>query len=324
MRSEWAVAAGLVVAVAGAAAAEPLVGPAVGNADVLVSEGSKLYNHKQVAQAAESFLKATRANPAAVQAYLLLARSHLAAKQLTRACYEYRAYLKSTPDGPDRKKAQSESDLCERQLKGAKGQPRDPGPQYVELRATFFAALERRELLGAGSASEALRALVREGFVSPELGDMAAKLHDAAIEAADKLHQRVLAHASVTEAELRTARPLYQLAVDVGPAPADYLAKSAFLDGVAAYAGGDFKRSESLFAEAAKAASYGNEYKYHRAMALYRGGDQKGALAALEADLPDDPRTAVLRVALAAGKSPEAGADELEKLLFSKRFPAVK
>jgi hypothetical protein len=323
MRSSAALAA-LGLALSGAAWAEPLVGPSVGNADVLLSEGSKLYNQKQPAKAAEAFLKATRANPAAVQAYLQLARSHLAAKQLTRACYEYRAYLKAAPDSPERKKAQGESDLCDRQLKGAKGQPADPAPKYVELRAAFFAALEKKVLLGASSAAEALRALVTEGFVGVELGDMAAKLHAAAVETAEALHKRALAREAVATEELKTARPLYLLAADVGAAPADYPAKSAFLDGLASMAGGDYRQAELQFSEAAKADPAATEYKYYRAMALYRSGDRRAALAAMQADLPDDPRTAVLRVELARGDSGEAGAAELEKLLFTKRYPPAK
>ena len=323
MRSRFALAAsGLVLSAT--VLAQPLVGPSVGNADVLLSEGSKLYNQKQPAKAADAFLKATRANPAAVQAYLQLARSHLAAKQLTRACYEYRAYLKAAAETPERKKAQGESELCDRQLKGAKGQPPDPAPGYVEQRAAFFAALEKKSLLGPASASETLRALVKDGFVGVELGDMAAKLQAAAVETADGVHKRALAREPVTADELKTARPLYQLAADVGLAPADQGAKSAFLDGLSSFQGGDYKQAEAQFADAAKAEPASKEYKYYRAMALFRGGDRRAALSAMEADLPDDPRTAVLRVALALGDSPETGAAELEKLLFTKRYPPAK
>ena len=44
----------------------------------------------------------------------------------------------------------------------------------------------------------------------------------------------------------------------------------------------------------------------------------------LEAELKDDPRTVVLRASVALGDSPEAGAAELEKLLFSTRYPPEK
>ena len=54
----------LVVALwASVALAEVLVGPGVGNADALISEGSRLYNKKQYAKAAEQYLKASRVAP---------------------------------------------------------------------------------------------------------------------------------------------------------------------------------------------------------------------------------------------------------------------
>ncbi|MBI3180750.1 MAG: tetratricopeptide repeat protein [Myxococcales bacterium] len=308
----------------GAALAEPMVGPGVGSADLFVSEGSKLYNQKQFPEAASAFLKATRASPASLQAYLQLARSYHAAKQLRRACYVYRVFLKAAPDSPDRKKAQSESDLCERQLRGARGQPPDPVPKFVETKASFFAALEERKLLGAGSASSALSALVAEGFVGPDLGEMAAKLHSASVAAADELHRRALAREPVSVEALRSGRALYALAADVGPPPPGHLAKGAFLDGVAAYATSDYQSAASLFSEAAAADPSAKEYEFHRAMALVRVGDRKGALKSLEEKLPDDPRTAVLRVSLSLGESPEAGAGELERLLFSTRFAPAR
>ena len=88
---------------ASGALADPLVGSGVGNADTFVSEGSKLFNKKQYPKASEQFLKATRANPALTQTYAQLARAQILAKELQRACYAYRVYLKSVPDSPDRK-----------------------------------------------------------------------------------------------------------------------------------------------------------------------------------------------------------------------------
>ena len=108
-----------------AAAGTALVGSGVGNADSLISEGTKLYNQKKFAKAADQFLAANRANPSALPTYLQLARSLLAAKEIMRSCYVYRVYLKAAPESPDRKKAQAESDQCERQLKTAKNQPPD-------------------------------------------------------------------------------------------------------------------------------------------------------------------------------------------------------
>src|SRR5262249_18697987 len=101
----------------GLAAADPLVGPAVGNADVLISEGTRLYNSRQYGKAAEYFLKATRADPARVNAYLSLARSAMSAKQIKSACEAYQAFLKSADQSPTRAKAQEEAELCARQLR---------------------------------------------------------------------------------------------------------------------------------------------------------------------------------------------------------------
>src|SRR5687768_3073899 len=111
-----------------AAVAEPLVGPSVGNAEALVAEGTSLYNQKDFPAAADAFLKATRANPRHLPAYLSLARSLLAARKLAQACYAYRAFVRGG-DSPDRQKAESELELCERQLEAdpAARQERDFG-----------------------------------------------------------------------------------------------------------------------------------------------------------------------------------------------------
>lgn len=301
-----------------ASAREALVGPGVGSADALMAEGSKLYNQKKYEASANAFLKAARANPGAPAVYLGLGRSLFASKQLGRACYAYRVFLKAAPDTPDRAKAQAESDLCERQLKSAKKKSVDPSPKYVEGKAAFFAALEARRILGAGSAGEQLRALIKDGFVGPELGEMAAKLAATAKDAADELHSKAIAGENVSGERMRSARGLYELANELGGTVGDV--EATFLEGKAEMEAGDFKKAESLFAAAAAGAPSVGEYKFQRAMALYRQGDGKGALAAMESDLPADPRTAVLRAALALRDSAEAGSAELEELLFSRRF----
>src|SRR4051812_19383811 len=117
MRSRALVGLAVVVAaMAPAAFAAPLVGASVGNADALLADGARLYNQKDYAAASESFLKATRANPKLLPSYLQLARSQLAAQKLPQACYAYRAFLRGEPDATDRQKAESELQLCERQL----------------------------------------------------------------------------------------------------------------------------------------------------------------------------------------------------------------
>src|SRR5258707_12849319 len=107
----WLMVAAVVFS--GAAVAEPLVGPSVGNADVLISEGNRLYSTKKYAKAASKFLAATRANPSATQPYLVLARSYMGAKQVPAACNAFRAYLTAAPDAADRAKAQRELPNCE-------------------------------------------------------------------------------------------------------------------------------------------------------------------------------------------------------------------
>lgn len=304
--------------------AEPLVGSGVGNADTLVSEGTKLFNKKQYAKAADHFLKATRVAPATTQTYVQLARAQMLAKDLPRACYAYRVYLKSVPDSTDKKKAAAEGDQCERQLKGLKKQPEDPTKTFVDQRAAFFAALDQQQLLGANSASEVLKGLVHAGFLGPELGEMSAKLAAAATAEAEGIHKRALAGDKLEPATLRSARPLYQVAHDLGVTSADAKGRMAFLDGLAELTDKSFKKAEAHFAEAAKSDPANKEYVFFKGLALVQSGERQAALKVLESELKDDPRTAVLRAALALGDSPAAGAQELEKLLFTTRFVPEK
>ncbi|MBL9039915.1 MAG: hypothetical protein JNG84_15460 [Archangium sp.] len=309
---------------ANTAVAEPLVGPGVGNADTLVSEGSKLFNQKKYPKAAENFLRATRANPGNLSTYLQLARASTLAKQLTQACYAYRVYLKGTPETPDRKKAAAESEACERQLKVTKGQAPDLTQKYVETRAAFFAALEKGDLLKPGGAADSLRTLVNDGFLGPDLGDMAAKLAAAATAEADSIHKRALSLEKLPAETLRSARPLYQVAFDVGTSPADTKGRMAFLDGLAELSERDYKRAEQFFAEATKADASNREYSFYQALTLFQAGERGRALKVLEAELKDDPRTAVLRTVQAVSNASDSGAAELEKLLFSTRYPPEK
>ncbi len=320
MRSEFL----LVALAASISFADPIVGAGVGNADTFVSEGSKLFNKKQYVKAAEQFLKATRANPANAQVYVQLARAEMLSKQLQRSCYAYRVYLKATPDSPDRKKAAAESDQCERQVKTMRKMPEDPTRGFVDLRAAFFTALDARDLLGANSASETLKTLVHDGFLGPELGEMAQKLGTVATSEADGIHRRALSGEKLTSEVLRSARPLYQVAQEVGASVTDAKGRMAFLDGLAELNDKAWKRAETHFSEAAKSDPSNKEYAYFRALALFQSGDRGQALKVLEAELKDDPRTVVLRASVALGDSPEAGAAELEKLLFSTRYPPEK
>ncbi len=305
-----------------AASAQPLLGPGVGNADTLVSEGTKLFNRKQYGKAADEFLKATRANPANTGVYVMLARAQMLAKETLKACYAYRIYLKGMPDTPDRKKAAAESDQCERQVKNPKEQS-ELLQKYVDSRAAFFAALDQNQLIGPNGAASSLESLVKGGFLGPELGDMGQKLAVAATAEADGIHKRALAGEKLTAEQLRQARPLYQAAQDAGSTN-DTRGRMAFLDGLAELSEKNSKKAEAHFVEAAKGDPSNKEYTFYRALAIFQGGDRAQALKVLDGDLKEDPRTAVLRAALAVGHSSDSGAAELEKLLFNTRNPPEK
>jgi thioredoxin-like negative regulator of GroEL len=322
MRSKWM---WLALVFSSVAFADPLIGPGVGNADALVAEGNKLYNAKQHQPASDAFLKATRANPSTAAAYLGYARARFALKDLARACYGYKAWLKAAPDtASDRPKVQSELELCERQKAAQKKAPPDTTAQYVEKKSDFFNALEKKKLAGEGSAHAALKELVGSGYLGADLSDMAQKLNAEAIGHAESLYKRALAKENVPAEELRSARSLYAVAAEVGPASALAEPHSAFAEAMAELHGGNPKKAESLLSEAIKAEPSVAEYKFLRATALLRAGDNQAALKAMESDLPSDPRTHALRAALAVSDSPSAGAAELEKLLFDKRFQSGK
>lgn len=314
----------LAALVSSAAFAEPLVGAGVGNADTFASDASKLFNKKQYPKAADQFLRATRANPSNLQNYVQLARAQMLAKQVVRACYAYRVYLKSMADTPERKKAAAESDQCERQLKSMRKPPDDPTKGFVDQRAAFYTALDGKQLLGAGSAAEALTTLVHDGFLGPELGEMAQKLGAATTAEAEAIHKRALDGEKLGADVLRSARPLYQLAQDVGAGAADARGRMAFLDGLAELGEKAWRKAENHFGEAAKSDPSNKEYVFFKALALVQAGDRHQALKILEADLKEDPRTLVLRASMALSDSPEAGATELEKVLFSNRYPPEK
>ncbi len=358
MRSELRALA-LVLLLLGAAApasAAPLVGPGVGTADALQADGNRLYNRKQFRDAARVFLQATRAAPEHVPTYLSLARSRLKAKEIPGACYAYRVYVRAAAEGEERSKAQSELELCERQLRAGRGQAEESTRQFVEAKAAFFAALEAGNLVGHGSAGEWLAQLVEAGYLGTDLGEMAGKLAAAATTAADDLHRRALAREALDEATLRRGEAFYELAATFGPAPQGHVARSAFLEGLAelraaarpaleatdtgpgggdaAFAAvravrngveggsGSYAAAIAQLSAAVEAAPAVADYRFFRALAIWRSGDEAGALAALERDLPDDPRTAVLRavVAMEAGNA----AAEVERVLFSTRYPAGK
>jgi len=307
-----------------AASSQALIGPGVGNADTFVSEATKLFNRKQYPKAAELFLKATRANPSTLNSYVQLARALMLAREPVRACYAYRVYLKMVPDSPDRKKAAAEADQCERLVAGATKSQNDQLQKYVDDRAAFFASLDRNELMGPAGAAASFRTLVKEGFLGAELGDMGQKLGAAALTEADGIHKRALAGEKLTPDQLREARPLYQVAQDVGQTSVDSRGRMAYLDGLAELTEKNFKKAEAHFTEAARSDPGNREYTFSRGVALFLGGERTEALKILEAGMKDDPRTEVLRATQAINRAPEAGATELERILFSSRYVPEK
>ncbi|MFN0062474.1 MAG: tetratricopeptide repeat protein [Myxococcaceae bacterium] len=298
----------------------PLLGPSVGNADVLSSQGATLYNQKQYAQAAEKLLRSIYANPTSMGPYLMLARSQLADKQVAQACATYRAYLKAAPPSLDRDKAQKEMELCERQ-RAAAGAKALTLESATDARRDFFGALSEGRLLGDASASAILRQLVARGYIGADLAEMAAKLHSAALAAAEALHAKAIAREALTPEQVGQGHLLFELAHDVGtPAPRS-AARASFLRGVTALNAGDGAKAEDLFAKAADADPSTRDYTSFRALAVYARGDKTGALRIFETHLPDDPRTGALRAELALSASPEAGAAELERVLFQQQLP---
>ncbi|NTX01630.1 tetratricopeptide repeat protein [Myxococcus sp. CA040A] len=308
----------------GTASAAPLVGPSVGNADALVAEGTKLYNKRKYAEASRVFLQATRANPSLLPAYLGLGRARMGAKETAGACAAYRAWLKSAPDIQERPKAKGELELCERQLKAARKKkkkgpvPADMTARHVELKADFFEALEAGTLAGPAGAGEQLRTLVTADYLGVDLAEMGTRLSTASRASAEDVHQRALKGEALTTEQLRTGRELLDWAKDSGEAAPQAPAQGLFLEGLVALQGNDSKSAEGLFAKAASAAPGVTEYRVWRAAALQRAGDLRGALAVMEAELPEDPRTDLLRAAVAQRTSKEDGARELERLLFQR------
>jgi tetratricopeptide (TPR) repeat protein len=320
MRSDRGLVLALMLSAAAPAAAEPLVGLGVGNADLLVAEGTRLYNEKDYPAARDHFLKATRVAPATLPTYLSLARAYFALLDLDYSCQAYRVYVKSSPESPDRAKAQSELELCERQ----RVEKASTGPQlsqiYVNMRATFFDALDKGELLGAGSAHETFQGMLNAAYAAPDVGDMAQKLGKAAEQSADKVFRAALSHQKPAPVDLRKASALYSLAIDCGVTPGAMTAHAAFVEGVAFLAEGQAAQAEASFADAAKRDPADVEARFWRGLAKYIGGDKPGGLKALEADLPADPRTGVVRVAAAFDKGPDPATGELVKFLFARRF----
>lgn len=314
----------LLLAAPSARAASPtaLVGPGVGPADLFTSQALKDYNARRYDAARDELLKALHAKPDAVPAYLLLARAYLKTGQVALACWTYRTYLKNAPPTPDRDKAQAESTNCERQRTHLRPPPEDPGVAFVDQKAAFQEAAEGAKLLGPGSASAILQQLLKDGYVAPDLAELAAKLRSSAEAKANATFQRAVGHEAVEPAALREVTALYHLAEDVGATDPSGAPRGHFAEGVAALQEKKWAEAEKAFGEA-QGAGVDKDAKFDAAVAIYRGGEHKRAIALLEKELPDDPRTVVLKTDAAIARDPREGADALEKLLFKERFKAA-
>jgi len=194
----------------------------------------------------------------------------------------------------------------------------------VTLKAAFFGALDRKQLTGPDSASVQLQSLLAAEYAAPDLGEMAAKLAGAAEAEAEGVYQAALRREKQTPEVLQGAAALYQLALDHGAPPALQASRGAFLKGAALLADDKPAEAEPLFAEAARLDSSNTEARFRRGLAKYLAGDREGALTVLEAELPGDPRTAVLRLAQALETNPKTAAQEIERYLFDRRFGSPK
>ncbi|HEY8207749.1 MAG TPA: hypothetical protein VIG99_09730 [Myxococcaceae bacterium] len=301
------------------AAAAPLVGAAVGNPDSLLAEGTRLYNQKDYAAASEAFLKATRANPKLMPSYLQLARSQLAAHKLPQACYAYRAFLRGQPDATDREKAESELQLCERQLEAdeAARKEKDFGAAFADSKARFFSSLDKSDLSGA---RDALGTMVNGGYLGVDLADLASKLGGAAAAAGDQAYRSALRGELHDQAPVKAGLQALEIASDAGAPVASGEAKVAFLTGMGALLEGRPKEAEQAFSRAGKGDGSGPSPVLWRARALSQV-DRRKAVQLLSTELPSDPRTGAAKVAGSLPDAPEQAAAELEKLLFEQKFP---
>jgi tetratricopeptide (TPR) repeat protein len=304
-----------------AAPASPtaLVGSGVGSPDLFISQGNKAYNEGQYSVAKDDFLKAARANPAGVPVYLSLARAYLQTKEVAMACYSYKVYLKNAGQAPDREKAQSELEQCEKQKASLKPAPIDPSPEFVTQKAAFQEAAEASNLTGTGSAADVLRKMLRDGYAAPDLSDMATKLRLAAEKKAADDYARAVHGEVIDPTALRANADLFQLALDVGSTDPSIAPRENMLQGLAWLQERKFTEAEKSFAQAAGAGN-DKDAKFFGAVAVYRSGDRKRALQMMETDLPDDPRPGIFRADSHIGTDSKEGTQELEKVLFQQRF----
>jgi tetratricopeptide (TPR) repeat protein len=299
--------------------ATPMVGPSVGSSDLFVSQGNKAYNDGKYSDARDAYLKAARAKPDNVPIYLSLARAYMQTKEIALACYAYRVYLKAAPTAPDHDKAQSEQEQCEHQKSSMNPPPTDPGPGFVDQKAAFQEAAEGDKLLGPASASDVLQKMLQAGYSAPDLADMGTKLRTVAEKDANAGYDAAIRREVQDPAQLRNTAALYALAQDVGSTDEQFGPRQHLLEGFASLLEKKYDVAEKEF-KAAAGSGNGKDAKFYGAVAAYRSGDRKRAIKMLETDLPDDPRTPLLRTDALISTDAKEGAQELEKMLFNQRF----
>ena len=325
MRSDiLALVAGALLLAAPAARAAPLLGPAVGDVEQLLAEGRKLEARRKYADAAKAFLSAARAAPGEASAYLALGRSSLKARKVPEACHALRTFLRVAPGHEARPAAERELAACENQERAGRHVQIESREEVLRNQSLFAAALEAGRLDEAGAS---LRALVEAGLLGPELGEMARRLTAAALQRGEEIHGRALARERLDEATLRAAMGHYEIAATFAVDVSTWAGRRAFLEGVIELqnaARGDEARwqgANDRCTAATAAAPTMAEYAWFRALALWRSGDRNAAVDALERDLPGDPRTALLRATTAVEAGGYRGAAEVERLLFTTRYP---
>ncbi len=237
----------LLLAALPAQATEPMVGPAVGNADTLVSEGSKLFNRSSTPRPPSSSSR-RRAPTRPTWAPTCSWRAPTCSpSSCSRACYAYRVYLKAVARHPRPQEGLRRERPVRAAAQGrAQRSPTIRRRGYVDSAPPSSPRSTRRSCWGPGAASETLRA---PGEATASSGpSWATWPRSWAPRPSPRPTPCTSARSTsepLTAEELRSARPLYQVASDVGTSPPDAKARIAFLDGLAALTERDFQKAEA-------------------------------------------------------------------------------
>ena len=148
--------------------------------------------------------------------------------------------------------------------------------------------------------------MLKDGYAAPDLLDMATKLRTAAETAANTGYQKAVNHEDVDPVSLRNSAALFQLAQDVGATDATYAPRARFAEALANLQEHKYAEAEKGFASAMGAGN-DKDAKFYAAVSVYRSGDHKRALQQLEKELPDDPRTKLLKVDAAIAQASAEG-----------------